>query len=330
MNINTLGKFQMFGEYKIIDGKYLFKYGSLFDKKFDVKEGGTVNWNGDPFGAVLNLEAVYKTQANPGIIIENPSLNQKVPTELVIAITGNLKQPESDFQINFPTISSVFKNEIDADLQNKDKRQQQAFALLGTGNFYSEQNLAIYGSLIEKASSLFGEVVSDGENKINLIFDYQTGDRSREQADRAVINLTTNVTDKIKINGNVGVPVGGINQSYIVGNVEVELILNAEGTLTARVFNKENDINLAGFGQQIGYTQGIGLSYNVDFDDFKELLQKLFKSQKKKTNTDSNSDQTPDSDINPEFLNFIEETKRRQQKQEPKKEEEERVPEIED
>jgi hypothetical protein len=38
-----------------------------------------------------------------------------------------------------------------------------------------------------------------------------------------------------------------------------------DGTLNLRLFNRENDI----IGQGIGYTQGIGVTYEVDFDTFK-------------------------------------------------------------
>ncbi|GAL77484.1 hypothetical protein JCM19274_5197 [Algibacter lectus] len=56
--------------------------------------------------------------------------------------------------------------------------------------------------------------------------------------------------------------------------MEVSFLLNEDGTLTAKVFNRENSIR--NFGEDIGYTQGVGLSYNVDFDTFKELLRKIF------------------------------------------------------
>ena len=36
------------------------------------------------------------------------------------------------------------------------------------------------------------------------------------------------------------------------------------------------------FGEQ-GYTQGLGLSYQVDFDTFKELKQKVFRKKDAKT-----------------------------------------------
>ncbi len=331
MSINTLGKFQMTGNFIVDRGEYLFRYGSIIDKKFIVKKGGTIDWEGDPLGAKLNLEAVTTNiYANPNVLLENNSSNKKIPTEVSILITGELDAPQSDFNINFPNVSSALKSDLDYKLQDKDFRQQQAFALLATGGFIAPNNTNYFGSLFEKASSIFGEVLSDGENKLKLGVNYQLGNKQQEISDRALVTLTTQVNDKISINGNVGVPVGGINQSYVVGNVEVEMKLNTDGTLTAHVFNKENDLNSNTIGQNIGYTQGIGLSYSVDFDDFKELLQKLFRSQKSKSNPNDPVDESDDSETNPEFINFIEETRKRQIKEEKKVDPKDRVPDIND
>ncbi|WMW78716.1 translocation/assembly module TamB domain-containing protein [Flavobacterium sp. 20NA77.7] len=329
MNINTLGKFNMVGDFQVIEGKYLFRYGNLFDKNFSVKKGGTIRWDGDPMSAILDLEAVYTTQANPGVLIESASVNKKIPTEVVIAITGDLSNPQSDFTINFPTVQSSLKSEIDYRLQDKDFRQRQAFGLLATGSFVAATNTSWYGSFLETAKGLFGEVLSDGENKLQFGVDYQVGDKQRAISDRALVTLNTQINDKLSINGNVGVPVGGVNQSYVVGNVEVELKLNEDGSLTAHVFNKENDINYLATGQNTGYTQGIGLSYSVDFDDFKSLLHELFRSQKKnKKTTNKSEDHLPDSEISPDMINFIEETRKRQINEEKKKTPPQIVPEI--
>jgi len=51
------------------------------------------------------------------------------------------------------------------------------------------------------------------------------------------------------------------------------------GNLKARIFNKENEYQF--FGDEIGYTQGIGISYDVEFDSFSELIQKIKKNKKK-------------------------------------------------
>ena len=53
--------------------------------------------------------------------------------------------------------------------------------------------------------------------------------------------------------------------------------VNEDGTLNLRVFNKENEINY--IGQGVGYTQGIGINYEVDFDSFKELIDKILKTK---------------------------------------------------
>ena len=60
----------------------------------------------------------------------------------------------------------------------------------------------------------------------------------------------------------------------MAGNFEIQVLLNEERTLTLNIFNKENDIQ--NFGEAIFFTQGVGLSYDVEFDSLKELLRKIF------------------------------------------------------
>lgn len=329
MEINTLGKFLMYGDFIVVDGDYRFKYGGLIDKKFSVKKGGTIRWEGEPMNAILNLEAVYKTQANPAVLLESASFNRKVDTDVSILINGNLSNPEPDFTIDFPTVSSVMKSEIDYQLQNKDKRQTQALALLSTGSFMTPETVsnAAYGPLFERASSLFSDIFSDEDSKLQLGVDYSQGDRLNQISDRVGVTLATQISDKISINGKVGVPVGGVTESVLIGNVEIQMELNEEGTLKAHVFNRENDINYIGSG--IGYTQGLGLTYTYDFDTFKELIQNIFKGQKKKKESVQNEEQIQDSEFSPDYINFINERKNQKPK-EAKEEEVQKIPEIEE
>ena len=80
-------------------------------------------------------------------------------------------------------------------------------------------------------------------------------------------------SDKILFNGKIGVPIGGIEETLIIGDVQIDFILNEDGTLRAKVFNKENEFRY--IGDELGYTQGIGLSYQVDFQTFRSLLSKI-------------------------------------------------------
>lgn len=331
MEINTLGKFLMNGDFIVEEGEYKFKYGGLIDKKFTVKNGGTIRWDGEPMNAILDLEAVYKTQANPAVLLESASFNRKVETDVSIIINGSLQNPEPDFSIDFPNVSSVMKSEIDYRLQNKDTRQTQALALLSTGSFMTPENAgnAAYGPLFERASSLFSDIFADEDSKLQFGVDYTQGDRLNQVSDRVGVTLATQINDKISINGKVGVPVGGVTESVIVGNVEIQAQLNDEGTLKARVFNRENDINYIGEG--IGYTQGIGLTYSIDFDNINELVREIFKKRnKKKSESSESSNEIPDSDMSPEFIKFVNDRKKINKSEGTKNEEDPLiVPEIE-
>ncbi|NNT72314.1 translocation/assembly module TamB [Flavobacterium sp. IMCC34852] len=318
--INTLGKFEMFGDFIALEGSYNFKYGGLIGKEFTVKKGGSIIWSGDPMAAILNLEAVYSVPggANPALLIDNPSFNKKVDVEVVIGVKGNLTSPDPDFNINFPTVGSSLKSEIQYQLDDKDKRQTQALYLLSTGSFLSQEGVdqnQLSNSLFEKASSLFKDIFSSDGDKISFAPEYVVADRLQtgQQTDARVnVNVSSKINERITVNGKVGVPVGGISETAIVGDVEVQYRVNDDGTLNLRVFNKENDITY--IGQGIGYTQGIGMSYEVDFDTMKELINKIFKNAKidRAQKTKNHADQ--DSDL-PEGIQFT----KPEDKKEPKK-----------
>lgn len=325
--INTLGKFNMWGDFQAYEGTYNFKYGGLIDKKFAVRKGGSIIWEGNPMKAQLNLEAVYTTIANPAVLLENSSFNKKVPVEVVIGLRGDLTSPEPNFDIQFPSVSSVLKSEIQYKLDDKDVRQTQALYLLSTGSFMSTDGFNqgdFSGTLSETAMSLLGGIIQSDNDKINVDFNYVSADRriGQEADGRVEATVSSQINEKITINGRVGVPVGGINESAIVGNIEVQYRINEDGTANLRLFNKENDINY--IGQGIGYTQGVGISYEVDFDTFSELVNKIFKKHKIGKVTKSSND-IPDSSLNPDYLNFTNKKKEAEDKkksEEKKKEEE--------
>ncbi|MBG6111540.1 virulence-associated protein VapD [Flavobacterium sp. CG_9.10] len=320
--INTLGKFNMWGDFQAYEGTYNFKYGGLIDKKFAVKKGGSITWEGNPMKAQLNLEAVYRTTANPSVLLENSSFNTKVPVEVIIGVRGDLTSPEPDFNIEFPTVSSVLKSEIQYKLNDKDVRQTQALYLLSSGGFLSPEGVNqsdFSGSLFETATSLLGGIIQTDNEKFKVGFNFVSADRriGRESDGRFIATISSKINERITINGKVGVPFGGINESAIVGDVEVLYRVNEDGTMNLRLFNKENDINY--IGQGIGYTQGIGVSYEVDFDTFKEFVNKIFKNHKLGTEIKP-AVEDQDSSPSPDFINFSNSKKPKPKKVENNKE----------
>jgi hypothetical protein len=132
------------------------------------------------------------------------------------------------------------------------------------------------------------QILNDGEGKFAVGLSYEQGERNPEldfqTDDRLGVTVSTQISDRILINGKIGVPVGGVSETVVAGDVEIQILLNEDGTLSAKIFNRENEIQQF-FVQQQGYTQGVGLSYQVDFDTFGELLRKVFKSKPKEEDT---------------------------------------------
>ena len=86
--------------------------------------------------------------------------------------------------------------------------------------------------------------------------------------------------DKVIINGKVGVPVGSQTQSSVVGEVKVEILLNNEGSFRGVIFNRQNEIQYS--TEEEGYTQGVGLSYQVNFNTLSGLLRKISNKKRRK------------------------------------------------
>ncbi|MDG2371241.1 MAG: translocation/assembly module TamB domain-containing protein [Flavobacteriaceae bacterium] len=285
METNTKGKFNMWGDFSTSDGIYNFKNLGLLDKKFNLEPGGTIVWDGNPLGAQMNLNALYQVPggANPAILLDNPNFNKKIPTEVGIHLQGNLLKPDNPiFEIFFPNTSGTVVSEINYRLADPQRSQLQAISLLSQGVFINDVSVSVQGitnNLYEKASDIFTSIIGDNDEKLKVGINYLQGDRNPDldifSEDRLGLTLSTQVSDKILINGKIGVPVGGVNETLIVGDVQIDFILNEDGSLKAKVFNRENEFRY--IGDKLGYTQGMGISYNVDFNNFKELINKIIK-----------------------------------------------------
>ena len=161
----------------------------------------------------------------------------------------------------------------------------------------------ITNNLYQKASDIVANLIGEKDNdKLKVGIDYLQGDKSAlidiATEDRLGFTLSTKISEKILLNGKIGVPVGGLEQTLIVGNVQIDFILNEEGSLKAKIFNKENEFRY--IGDELGYTQGLGLSYDVDFNTFKQLINKI-RSQSNFSKNENEIEQDNPS----EFINFI-------------------------
>tara|TARA_B100000678_G_scaffold291256_1_gene307205 strand:+ start:24822 stop:29195 length:4374 start_codon:yes stop_codon:yes gene_type:complete len=306
MEISTNGKFNMWGDFVVYNGVYNFKYAGLVQKEFEVVPGGNITWDGSPTKADLNVRALYRAEANPAILLENPVINRNIPVDVYINLNGELSETDISFDLEYPNLSSVVKSELQYRISDRQNTEIQALSLITQGSFFSQYTVGqnAPGNLIaERASGLFDNIFSDDDGKFKVGINYVQGDRTPDQdtADRFGVTLSTQISERVLVNGRVGVPIGGVTQSVVVGNVEVELLLNEEGTLRAKLFNRENNIQY--IGQQWGYTQGVGISYSVDFDTFKELIYKILNKELKVEQVPEEVEKNPKS-LAPDYIVF--------------------------
>lgn len=296
ININTLGTFSMFGNYVIEEGDYLMTLQKIINKKFIIRKGSSVTWNGDAANAEVNISAVYKVRAslyelNRQEIIDPDTSRRNIPVECTILLTNKLLNPIIDFDIDFPTLSDRQRS------QYKDVVQQeinkQVFSLLIMNSFYADQSQAgqyqesVNNNSIELLSNQVNNWLSSVNKNVNIELNYKQGGATTK--DEVEVGLSTSLFgDRVTIDGMLGSNRNNTmenNSNNVIGDVNVDVKLTKDGKLRAKVFNKSNESNA--IQKNSLYTQGIGLFYTKDFDRLSELFRKSKKpNEEKKINND--------------------------------------------
>jgi hypothetical protein len=286
IRIDTRGKFNMYGDYRIDTGVYDFKYGGIINKPFIIQKGGTVSWIGNPYEANLDVTAIYKAKANPGVLLQNFNSNRREEIDLVTRITGDLFNSKQELDIQLTNVDPTIASELEFVLNdnNVNEKTTQFISLLAFNTFRNpdkvdfDVNNTLTGTASSALAGAFSNLLNNPDSKFQLGLDYQQGERGNDidrlNIDNQVdVSVSTQVSDRVIINGKVGVPVGAQTQSSVVGEVKVEILLNTEGNFRGIIFNRQNEIQYS--QQEEGYTQGVGLSYQVNFNTLSGLLTRI-------------------------------------------------------
>ena len=118
--------------------------------------------------------------------------------------------------------------------------------------------------------------LNSGVNFVDINVSYVGSEVPGELSEQLEVGLSKKVfNDRISINGEFDVPVGGQAQNQVlIGDVEVTYDITPDGRFKAKLFNRSND-QIQG---QIStpYTQGLGIFYTTDFTDFDDLIHRVF------------------------------------------------------
>lgn len=101
------GIFEMYGDYTILEGSYLFSLENLINKKFVIENGSTIQWTGAPTDAMLDIDAVYKVKASLQPLLQGTADvagDRSVPVECVIHLGDRLTNPAIGFDVRVPGV----------------------------------------------------------------------------------------------------------------------------------------------------------------------------------------------------------------------------------
>lgn len=304
LNISSAGDFEMTGDYIIETGNFDFTAQEVINKRFDIRQGGTIRWTGNPTNAQINLKAIYSLRASLNDLYlaanrdANAYANQRVQTEVEMDLSGLLLKPDIKLDIFFPASPAV-KEELQAYLSDGDNTKYQALSLIiqrrfapGSGKENFAKQLGSVGT--STATELIFNQINTLLSSLNLNF-VDVNIRSFNDAsasfklfnDRVIANF--GIVDKASANDFTPI---GFSKDNVGREVEILGLIKKDGTLVGKLANKpptqQSIFANPGVNQDVNVTS-LGLIYTQQFDTFKEFLQKItgkYRRDKKKADAE--------------------------------------------
>ena len=276
------GDIRMFGTYRIEQGVYKFSLQEIIRKDFNIRDGSNIAFNGIPGDATLDIKTVYTVNsASLNDLMPNASdyVNQtNVKVNCTMDIIGKLTAPEIKLGLELPNerdeIQALVRNYIPTDEQ----MNLEILYLLSIGKFYTPENVATSQNSDMMSSVLSSTLSGQLSNALSQIIDnnnwnfgtnFSTGEKGWTDVEFEGILSGRLLNNRLIVNGNFGYRDNPMANTNFVGDFEAEWLVNKSGDIRLKAYNKTNDkyytkTNLT--------TQGIGVIFRKDFNEWKELL----------------------------------------------------------
>jgi hypothetical protein len=320
----TSEKMTMRGRFDINDGVYNFSFQSFFKKPFELNKNANnyIEWNGDPFHPIVNIEAVYKTEKKVDFspITNNFSEYKGVSFRdyvyVVAKLRGDLFKPDISFSLDFPpesppntdaTISFIIQKQI---LDNENELNKQV-AFLVVFNSFAPTDAGTSLNL-NSGVDLFVNSISDFlSGQINRVLNnilsnklkipglyvnfsgslynpnpFTGGTYEGTNLNVSVGKTLFNNRVVLTFEGNYDVPFTSTTSqvsSDLLTNVTTEFLINKSGSIRASIFYKENVDLLTGYSNSAGKSRKYGTSLSYR-KDFNRLGD-IFRRKKKLPST---------------------------------------------
>jgi hypothetical protein len=289
LDVNSDGDFNMFGTYSITEGKYRFTAFDVINKSFTINPGSTIAWNGNPYDAQLNVDAIYTVRTSLSPLYNSVTASSEqvqtdyrriYPVDAKLNLKGSLLQPEIklDFEIRELSAGSSSTAEIENTVRqirsNEQDLNQQVVSLLVLNQFAPVEQFGsnIGSNAISTLNTSVGDLVSNQVNywlskvseDVHIGIDYRQQEEATFRISQDIMKQRANLTASYDVQNN----------NY---NTQLSYKIKPDGSLQIRLFGRSNNNPLI---NQNSNTQGIGILYRREFDKISELFRKRVKKPK--------------------------------------------------
>jgi hypothetical protein len=275
---NTLS---LIGDYVINSGSLSLNIQDVMKRNFSLDPGSRISWTGDPVNGTINVTGVYQTKASIsslGLIDSTAMGSSNIKVECLVHLKNKLMNPDISFGLRLPNASEDLQQAVFyvIDTTNQADLLMQVVSLLVFNSFS-------YGSSFNSAGLITSQVndfISQFTQDIDININYNAGDDLSN--DEMTVDLRKQLfDDRLTIETNFGVVIPtttySSNSTNIIGDVNIDYKITKDGRLSAQAFNRSNYSSTYyqySYYKMVPYTQGIGISYNRNFDNFKDLFRR--------------------------------------------------------
>ena len=279
LTYNNNGELETYGKYTLDKGTYNFTLQDVILKDFTIRDGSSISFQGDPYAAVLDLEALYSLNANIRDLDESfgqdPDLNRtNVPVHALLRAKGIISQPDISFDLEFPSLTSDAYHKVKSIISTDEMMNRQIIYLLALNRFYTPEYMGTSAKQNEfltsvASSTIAGQlsnILGKMTDNLSIAPNVRTnkGDFSDVEVDVALSSQLLN--NRLLLNGNFGYRDNTYNttNTNFIGDFDLEYLLNSKGTFRLKAYNHFNDQNY--YLRNALTTQGVGIVWKHDFN----------------------------------------------------------------
>jgi len=310
VQFDTFSDINLYGTYIINNGYYLFTMQNLFRKEFKIDQGSTISWTGNPFGAQVNIRAIYPLKVSLKDLAPNQAqiqnMSSTAPVNCVLRLTDNLMKPTIKFDLDLPQSDEGVKQMVKQIVNTDEMMNRQILYLLLFNKFYTPDymrnptyntNIASNEGLSFVTSTVSAQInswLSQMVNNVSVGVDYQQSSETNNPGGEFQTQILYQPNNRLIINGNLGYRTDNLtaSTSRFVGDVDLEYLLTESGKLRFKAYNHTVDRYYLATSK---LSQGVGFVYKEDFETVDDLFKyywQMFTGTKKDKNEKTSKPET--------------------------------------